>query len=373
MKQHVVAAAAVAALLTPMPAAAQQPAPRQALDGVDPVVLIQQGKEVFGKSELAIVRGGFEYRFSSAETKAAFESDPAKYEIQLNGACARMGGGTGGNASDYAVVDGKIYIFGSDECHKKFVAAPARFLPRPAPPMPVDAAAIAQGRALLERAVAALGGAAALDAVTTYAESSSQVQKRATGDVAVTIKTTWRFPGAVRSERMMAMQGREQTSTTLILPEGGWFIAGPGRAFAQNPASRATNEQEHGRQLVPLLRGRATPAFKAAAIDPAAVDGVQVQRVRIQNGIVDVTLGLDETSARVHSLSFTGRNIDAEIGEYTLVLGDYRPVNGLMLPFEVRALFDGMPDPFRSTKLNAITVNGPVESALFEPPKGDAR
>ena len=54
----------------------------------------------------------------------------------MSGACARMGGGVSGNPADYAVVDGKIYIFGSDDCHKKFVAAPAKFLPKPAPPMP---------------------------------------------------------------------------------------------------------------------------------------------------------------------------------------------------------------------------------------------
>ena len=70
-----------------------------------------------------------------------------------------MGAGVTGNPSDYAVVDGKIYIFGSDDCHKKFVAAPAKFLPKPAPPMPSAAAAQVEGRALVDRVVKALGGA----------------------------------------------------------------------------------------------------------------------------------------------------------------------------------------------------------------------
>ena len=48
-------------------------------------------------------------------------------------------------------------------------------------------------------------------------------------------------------------------------------------------------------------------AFKAAAVGSAVVDGTSVERVRIQNGIVDVTLGIDAASGRVHSLEFTGR------------------------------------------------------------------
>jgi YHS domain-containing protein len=374
MRHHTVAAVSLAAVFIVAPAHAQQKAgPPQALDGIDPVVLIQQGKEVFGKAQFAVVRGGFEYQFSSAETKAAFEGDPAKYEIQLNGSCARMGGGVGGNPSDFAVVGGRIYIFGSDDCHKRFVAAPAKFIPKPAPPMPADAAALAQGRTLVERAVAALGGSAAIDAVRTYAESSTQIQKRPTGDVPVTSKTTWRFPGDIRFERTMTVQGKEMTNANLITPEGGWGIGGNGRVYTQNPASRATNELEFSRQLVPLLRTRSNAAFKAAAVGKATVDGTEVERVRIQNGIVDVTLGIDTKANRVHSVSFTGRNLNAEIGEYTLLLGDYRQVSGLTLPFQIRALFDGAPDEYRSVKFDAVTVNAPVDPALFEAPKGEAK
>src|SRR4029079_679219 len=148
--------------------------PRDALDGIDPVVLLTQGKEVSGKPDFKVSRGKFDYLFVSAENKAAFEKNPEKYEIQLRGACARMGGGVTGNPADFAVVDGKIYIFGSDDCHKKFVAAPARFLPKTATPMPAAAAAVTEGRALVDRMVKAIGGAEKLDAVTSYVESSSQ-------------------------------------------------------------------------------------------------------------------------------------------------------------------------------------------------------
>jgi len=283
-----------------------------------------------------------------------------------------MGGGVTGNPADYAVVDGKIYIFGSDDCHKKFVAAPARFLPKPAPPMPTAASALSQGRALVERVVKTIGGAAKIDAVTTYVESSTQVQKRPTGDVPIAIKTMWRFPGRVRAERTMTLPDRTATSANLITPAGAWFI-GQGRAFPQNAEGRASSEAIYNRQLVPLLRARREAGFKAASLGAATVDGVQVDRVRIRHGAVDVTLAIDKASGLVHSVAFVGRGFESEIGNYVLVLGDYRDVSGLRLPFSERALFNGAPDNLLTRTLDSITINTPIDPALFEPGPGGER
>src|SRR5262245_27119561 len=76
--------------LLALPALSQPPAPAKALKGFDPVSLTQ-GKEVAGKDDLSVARGRYRYYFASAASKAAFEKDPARYEIQLAGACARMG------------------------------------------------------------------------------------------------------------------------------------------------------------------------------------------------------------------------------------------------------------------------------------------
>ena len=354
-------------LLVPAAIQAQTPQPREALDGVDAVILLTQGKEVMGKPEFKVTRGKFDYLFANAGSRATFERNPEKYEIQLSGACTRMGGGVTGNPADYAVVDGRIYIFGSDDCHKKFVAAPAKFLPKPVPPMPTAASSLQAGRGLIDKAVKALGGAARIDGLTTYVETATQKQKRAAGEASLTVKTLRRFPGDVRVERTMALGDRTQTSTNLVTAQGAWFI-GQGRAFPQNPEGRATAEQEYGRQLLPLLRGRRSAEFKAAALDAGVIDGVAVDRVRVRNGGVDVTLNLDKSTGMVHSLSFTGRNMEAEIGDYTVIFSDYRDVSGLRLPFAERALFNGAPDDYLTRHIEAIAVNVPLEDAIFQPP-----
>ena len=362
---HIVLLAALGGGSPQAPAAA----PKEALDGIDPVALLTTGKEVTGKPGLAVVREQFQYLFATPENKAAFERSPEKYQIQLSGACARMGGGVTGNPADYAVVDGKIYIFGSDDCHKKFVAAPARFLPKPAPPMPAGTAAAAEGRTVIDRVVKAIGGAERLDAVTSYVESSSQVQKRPTGDVPVALKTMWRFPGGIRAERTMTLPDRTATSANLITPAGGWFIGG-GRVYPQNADGRASSEALYNRQLVPLLRARRDAGFQAASLGAATEDGVPVDRVRVKHGGVDVTLAVDKASGLVRSMSFTGRGFESEIGAYVVTLDDYRDVGGLRLPFAERALFNGAPDPLLTRTLDAIAVNVPLDPALFQPAPG---
>src|ERR1051325_7695098 len=146
-----------------------------ALEGLDPVMLTQ-GKEVFGNSKFAVTRGGFQYLFANEENRALFEKSPERYEIQLDGSCARMGPQVGGNPDLHSVYQGHIYIFGSEQCKKLFDAAPEKYL-EPAAAAEFNAApeAIKKGQALIERAVEAMGGAARVDGITAYQEAGTAV------------------------------------------------------------------------------------------------------------------------------------------------------------------------------------------------------
>src|ERR1041385_6037567 len=128
------------------------------LEGLD-AVMLTQGKEVQGDMKLKVTRGQFEYLFASAENKAIFEKDPARYEIQLDGHCARMGSPTGGNADLYYVHKGRIYIFGSEECQTLFKAAPEKYLEaHPAPKAPPSDEMIKRGQELVTKVAGVLGG-----------------------------------------------------------------------------------------------------------------------------------------------------------------------------------------------------------------------
>ena len=59
-----------------------------AIQGYDPVAFFTQGKPVKGTPQFQSSFKGAEYYFASAEDKAAFDGNPAKYEPQFGGFCA---------------------------------------------------------------------------------------------------------------------------------------------------------------------------------------------------------------------------------------------------------------------------------------------
>ena len=349
-------------------AAQQSTEPVEALDGVDTVILLKEGKEVFGKQAFRSEHDRFAYLFSSAETKAEFDKAPEKYAIQMGGLCARMGGTTTGNPSDYFVHENKIYVFGSDACHKAFAAAPSKYLPKAAPPMPRDMASSARGQILLDKAVASMGGAK-LDTLTTYVEATAETQPRPSGDVRIVTQSSWRFPGGARAERTMTMPNRPAVSYgTLLTPEGAWTFGGS-RMMPVIPQALASVQQDLGRQLVPLLRSRRSEGTRVAALGSATIDGTSVERVRVRRDGLDVTLNIDPVNGRVHSSTFVGRNREGEFGEYTLLYADYRDVSGVTVPFVEKALFNGSADASRSRTLDSVTVNAAVDATLFQRPR----
>jgi YHS domain-containing protein len=357
-------ALAILAVIALGPAAQQKP-PVEALDGVDPVLLVQ-GKEVQGKKDFSIAHDGFQYLFSSAATKGEFQQNPARYEIQMHGLCARMGKATGANPSDYLVYDGKIYIFGSDECHRRFQENPKKYLATPPPPLDSSTKAVSEGKALLQRALTALGGAAKVEAITTYVETASQVQQRAAGPAPLTTKTMWRFPGEVRMERTVTLPDRAMSSATLMTPAGMWYVS-QGHAYPAPEAGRPSMQLDYGRQIVPLLHGRGDRSFKAAALGQRTVEGLTVNLLRVVNGGVDVTLGVDPSSGRIQTIAFADRNDQGEVGEYVIVYSDYRGTAGLMLPFAERAMFNGVADPSLMRRIDTIQINVPLDPELFRP------
>lgn len=341
-------------------------APPDALDGLDPVLLVE-GREVPGRSAISAVHAGFLYLFSTAETKSTFEREPAKYAIQLGGLCARMGRTTGGNPSDFLVHDGKIYIFGSDECHKRFAAAPAKYIPRAPAPLPSSQDAAVRGAQLLARAANAIAPPQIFDAMTSFVETVAQTQPRQQGTATVSTKTMWLYPDRVRQDRALTLMGKTMASSTVFAPDGMWFVTAQGQAYPMTAAGRAALELEYGRHPIALLHARHAPGFKSFADGAETIDGTAVRRVRIVHGGLDVRVNIDRED-RVHSVSFRERNAEGVYGTYVVRYSDYKPVNGVLVPFTVRALFDGQPDPFQSWTVESAAVNTPLDRTLFAPP-----
>ena len=102
-----------------------------AIKGFDPVAYFTAGKATKGSAEHTVKHKGATWRFASAENKALFEADPAKYEPAYGGYCA-YGLAQGylvkieGNA--WTIKDGKLYLNYDKGVQRKWEKRPASYI-----------------------------------------------------------------------------------------------------------------------------------------------------------------------------------------------------------------------------------------------------
>lgn len=84
-----------------------------ALRGYNPVSYFTDGAPTPGEIDITAEHQGATYRFASAEHKAMFEADPAKYAPQYGGYCAfglAQGYKFDGDPQVWKIVDDKLYL-----------------------------------------------------------------------------------------------------------------------------------------------------------------------------------------------------------------------------------------------------------------------
>ena len=84
-----------------------------AIQGYDPVAYFTDAKPVPGSPEITATHDGAIYRFASADHKAAFEADPARYAPQYGGYCAyaaAQGAKAPIEPEQFTVANGKLYL-----------------------------------------------------------------------------------------------------------------------------------------------------------------------------------------------------------------------------------------------------------------------
>ncbi len=342
-----------------------------ALRGLDPVELCQ-GREVAGKTEIALDEGGFRYLFATEESRAAFRKAPARYEIQMGGGCARMGPLSGlGSPDRFAVHDGRVYVFASDACRKTFLASPERFLEPRDPEASGDEASAERARALLAKAVEAMGGAARVDGVTTYRERH-EVERTSGGktyDVGAEVLVA--FPDSYRRDDWWNERVEEGTAPKPSSPWG--FVVTAGDAFRSEPdgesalhrAQREALQQERLRRPLEILRARGRADFRAHAKGPSRVGDAEAETVAVSFAGTATTLCIDPASGRVLAIRHRGRPSSGAVGDVETRFADFREVRGLVLPFARSTSLDGKEIATAMVALDLVEVDVPIDAARF--------
>ena len=110
--------------LSPINGIADESADHLILFGADVVAYFTENRYIQGSPEYRSDYEGVAFHFASAENKALFDANPAAYLPQYGGYCANgisFGIPWGGNAEDFIVHDGKLYIFGGELSKQAFL------------------------------------------------------------------------------------------------------------------------------------------------------------------------------------------------------------------------------------------------------------
>jgi YHS domain-containing protein len=329
-----------------------QPKPNTpALDGNDPV-LLTEGKDVDGLESLTVQRGRFLYRFASAETRDRFNKDPERYAIQLEGACARMGPPTTGDPSAYVVYNGRIYIMGSQECYKRFKEDPKKYLEAEQPKAEWNSSpeARAKGRALLAKALTAMGGADRFKSIQNYVETRTAETPRG--------KQKMELFALLPESIGMETSNGEFRGGTLVTPEGTFRVfRGEGQRLPDLFASIVRSDWSH--DLLAILTATNRPDFDLFG-DAATVT------VKLR-GVIS-TLSVNPSSGIIDAITYHGRGIESAFGEMRIELSDYREIAGYKLPFRAAGKFGGQDYPQRSWAIESYQFNSPDVAARLKAP-----
>lgn len=94
------------------------------LHGFDPVSMFKSDAPRIGDAEFTSEHDGVNYYFASAQTKAAFDADPAAMLPQFGGFCAfgvYAGKKLDGDVRYADIVDGKLYLFVNKAIFDKYL------------------------------------------------------------------------------------------------------------------------------------------------------------------------------------------------------------------------------------------------------------
>ena len=222
------------------------------------------------------------------------------------------------------------------------------------PAVMVTSAQLQAGAAMVDRAVAALGGAQALGAVTSLSVNGAMTRPLPNGrETSARVATTVKFPGSYRQELTMAA-GK---LTTVIGPQGGWILTGSEPPLPLPENRRLEIENIILRNPVALLRARSSELFVATASNDV---------LEIHVGSKSSRVRLDDRG-RIASVSYQLPGPKDTAPPSVIVhYGDYRQAGGIVYPFESRAESAGAVT-YR-VHLDSVKVNEQLPESLFVPP-----
>lgn len=220
-----------------------------------------------------------------------------------------------------------------------------------------------RARELLEKAVAAMGGAAVVDGVKTLVLTGKMQQRSAVGDYEATVTTTFLYPDKVRRDVVLPTGA---AISSIFTPDRAWMEGALGNIDLPEEEKQKL-EVAAMRNLVSILKSRSHKLYRVSLGDSAGAGGEQrdVLVIWIAGQTTEAVL---DGEHRIVEFSWEAppSSPEAKKERIRLRYSDFRMVEGLVYPFSSET-FSGE-EKVSSFHLGSLRVNQPVPPALFAPP-----
>ena len=209
---------------------------------------------------------------------------------------------------------------------------------------------------IIARNLAAKGGAKLKDV-----QSIKQVSSMTMQGMEATMTVYSKRPNRLRQEVMVAGQtvtsGFDGVTPWIINP-----MTGSNRPIAVT-GPQADMLREQGDFDGPLMDYKAK-GYTLEFVGLEAISGKKLNHLRMVSPTRQIVhLYLDaETNLEVRRMT------EIEAVKLETELSDYRPVSGVMVPFQIRMLMNGVPQS--EMKVKTVEINVEMDEAIFRMPKG---
>jgi zinc protease len=227
---------------------------------------------------------------------------------------------------------------------------------------PATSDSIAKGKALLNAARQAMGGAA-FDKVKDYTTVANFTVTMGQNEMAMKLESTINLSGRLLTKMSTPMgemtQGYDGQTLWARTPQG----------IREMPTSQnAETEGGFFRDTISLLRNIDNPAYTVQALGPSEVQGKPAEAVAVADPArnLQVKLWIDPTTNLLLKKSYTAALMGppAELEE---LYSDYRDAGGLKMPFKV--LMNRQGQKFGDLTVTEIKINPGLDEAAYKKPQ----
>lgn len=221
----------------------------------------------------------------------------------------------------------------------------------------------AKALALLDKALAGLGGAEKVDGVGSVVIQATMQATTPQGAMQIQSKGYVKLPNQLRYELTMPFG----TMVQALSGDGGGFVVTPRGTQAMPESQVGQLESALLRLPVALLQRRGDAGFEAVAVGPGEVDGVAVERVHVAVAGHEQTVGIDPQTGHVRSIEYRGTGFTGAPGDLKQVFSDFRDVEGVMMPFASTTTFNG--ETMFEGVNESVEINTEIDDTIFVKPE----